>query len=229
MQQVEEVSIFQWNILADSLEPYGIPDWNSRKEGVLNWIQKKNADIVCLEEVNHYSAVEEFLISSGYKGKFVQKRHGGGSIPDGTAIFWKEDKFQCLHDFEIRFPRWNQVGLSLLLEASGSGRTISVTATHLKAYQTESEEQVREQQVQQFIDAVKAWVESKSLTPSLWIFAGDLNSTLHTFPTPSSSGWQGRALFKFLENGYRSVYHDFNWEGHDISEVSRLTCQASHP
>lgn len=109
-----------------------------------------------------------------------------------------------------------KVALSVLLEPVGTNKVVSVTSTHLKAYQTETEEEMRVKQAEKFLAKVEAWTSEAtkaSTTPSLWVFTGDLNSTSVSFPPPPKGGWEGKALHSFLNNGYQSAYHSYpHWE-----------------
>jgi len=83
--------------------------------------------------------------------------------------------------------------------------TLSVSTTHLKAYQQEKEENVRCEQVKHFSAEVRSWLGSMNVTPTLQLFVGDLNSDPKpTFP------WKGAALQALKEEGYNNYYEQFS-------------------
>jgi len=64
-----------------------------------------------------------------------------------------------------------------------------------------------------------------NLLPSLFFFAGDLNSASRSFPDETST-WYGGALFEFLQLGYKSAYHSFeNWGDRDPKKMVSFTME----
>lgn len=63
-QATNPLKILQWNILADGLAQFGeftrVADqhltWEARAPLILAELQQADADVVCLQEVNHFGA-----------------------------------------------------------------------------------------------------------------------------------------------------------------------------
>ena len=82
--------------------------WNHRKEKLISEILRSEADIVCLQEVDHFF---DFFLprlkENGFKGFFNPKKPSpcieveGNSGPDGCALFYKTTKFVCLDKQEL--------------------------------------------------------------------------------------------------------------------------------
>ena len=90
------VSILQFNILADHLsDAFPLVDkdclkWENRKTLILEHILQKSPDIICLEEVDHFTDwFQPELAKFGYTGYFITKK------VDGCALFFKHDKFRA--------------------------------------------------------------------------------------------------------------------------------------
>ena len=104
-----EIVVFQWNILSQALgtsvdcfqSPAACLDWESRKWRVVEEIVRQEADIICLQEVDHFRLLERVLASLGYLGRFVAKPDSpclyvaNNNGPDGCAIFYRADTFSC--------------------------------------------------------------------------------------------------------------------------------------
>ena len=105
----KEIVVFQWNILSQALgtsvdcfqSPAACLDWESRKWRVVEEIVRQEADIICLQEVDHFRLLERVLASLGYLGRFVAKPDSpclyvaNNNGPDGCAIFYRADTFSC--------------------------------------------------------------------------------------------------------------------------------------
>ena len=78
-------------------------DWRTRRFRMLEEIARHDADIVCLQEVDHFKFLRKSLASLGYVGHFLPKPDSpclylaDNSGPDGCAIFYKQDKFDMLN------------------------------------------------------------------------------------------------------------------------------------
>lgn len=89
-------SLMQWNSLADYLSdafPHSDPKilkWNYRFPLIIEEIQQYSSDLISMEEVDHFDDLYKRLQTLGYKGLF-QKKNGSGK--DGSAFFYKENKF----------------------------------------------------------------------------------------------------------------------------------------
>lgn len=94
--------------------PTEILQWKNRKEKLLEEILRSEADIVCLEEVDHFhDFFQPKLRENGFEGIFKPKpsspclRVGGNSGPDGCAMFYKTEKFTCLEKQELSLQNKN--------------------------------------------------------------------------------------------------------------------------
>ncbi|PNS21362.1 hypothetical protein CAC42_1141 [Sphaceloma murrayae] len=88
--------------------------WDRRREMVINEIRHRNADIVCLQEIDSESFNEEFrpnLAANDYKGIFWQKSRAQtmaereAKLVDGCATFWKNSKYIMLDKQMVDFRK----------------------------------------------------------------------------------------------------------------------------
>lgn len=125
--------------------------WPYRSQLILTEICRSEADIICLEEVDHfYDFFEPQLASLGFEGLFVSKNdspcleYQPNNGPDGCAVFFRSSKFLCIEKKELRLKNEhqglsNQVALLIRLEIKDPSATkdvpskVCVGVTHLKA------------------------------------------------------------------------------------------------
>jgi hypothetical protein len=93
------LSVVTYNLLADCYATPGyfrntdrsVLDWDERKKALISVLDALDADILCLQEVDHYHS---FLLPSlrarGYDGRY--KRRNGPNKRDGCATFWRTSK-----------------------------------------------------------------------------------------------------------------------------------------
>ena len=128
-----DIVVFQWNILSQALStsidnfqsPAACLDWESRRWRVVEEMVRQEADIICLQEVDHYRLLERILTSLGYRGMFVAKPDSpclyvaNNNGPDGCAIFYRADKFHCdrvevsFSNHTVRPDHWFQGNMGL--------------------------------------------------------------------------------------------------------------------
>jgi len=140
-----------------------------------------------------------YLSTHDYTGKFLKKP--AGPIGDGAAIFWKVSCFDLVDCLEIsKVSTWNQVCLCVQLETKNESepRRIAVASTHLKAYQTVTEENTRVKQALAFTELLDTWADTHNAT--LRLFVGDMNSSR-----------LGKVLSSLESVEYFSAYHKFDW------------------
>ena len=116
----ETLSILSYNILCDKYATrahYGYTPsralmWDNRKERILHEISFHDADIICLQEVDRESFQTYFydhLGEKGYKGFFYPKSRAKtmaeaeAKLVDGCAIFFKNQKYNCLDKMVVDF------------------------------------------------------------------------------------------------------------------------------
>lgn len=69
---------------------------------MLEEIVRHNADVVCLQEIDHFRFFRKSLAALGYTGHFTPKPDSpclylpDNAGPDGCAIFYKRDKFDLV-------------------------------------------------------------------------------------------------------------------------------------
>ena len=110
------ISVVQYNVLAEGLSnPAMSPDagftsmppeqmrWAHRGELVLDRLIRANADIVCLQEVDHYhDSVEPAMRAAGYAGLYREdewspcRANTNGALKDGVALFYRRSKLELV-------------------------------------------------------------------------------------------------------------------------------------
>ncbi|EES03263.1 carbon catabolite repressor protein 4 homolog 6 [Sorghum bicolor] len=113
--QAERFKVLSYNILADYLAqehqflyeriPSFILDWNWRKDKLLFEFGLWSPDILCLQEVDKFTDLEQEMASRGYNGTWKIRT---GDAADGCAIFWRTTRFQLRYEEDIEF---NKLGL----------------------------------------------------------------------------------------------------------------------
>lgn len=128
--------------------PQEVLKWENRREWLLEEILRSGADIICLQEVDHFpDFFQPKLSEKGFGGVFKPKASSpclkvdGNSGPDGCALFYKIDKFLCLEKQEIVLrdrnrEETNQVAILIKFKKQNCDDSLTefcVAVTHLKA------------------------------------------------------------------------------------------------
>lgn len=148
----EPIRVFQWNALSQALGtgndnfvkcPPSALEWRTRRFRMVEEIARHNADVICLQEVDHFMFLRKSLASLGYVGHFTPKPDSpclylsNNSGPDGCAIFYKKDKFDLVkldsRVLEVWKVQSNQVVLSATLRSKKTSKEMVFATTHLKA------------------------------------------------------------------------------------------------
>lgn len=126
-------------------------EWSYRSQLILKEICRSEADIICLEEVDHFlDFFEPQLASLGFEGFFTPKndspclQYQPNNGPDGCAVFFRSSKFSFIRKKEFRLKNEhqgvsNQVALLVQLEMKDPSvakdllHKFCVGVTHLKA------------------------------------------------------------------------------------------------
>ena len=85
----EPIRVFQWNALSQALGtgndnfvkcPPSALEWRTRRFRMVEEIARHNADVICLQEVDHFMFLRKSLASLGYVGHFTPK-------PDSPCLY----------------------------------------------------------------------------------------------------------------------------------------------
>lgn len=155
--------------------------WETRRWRLLEEILRYQPDVICLQEVDHFSLLERALASVGYSGRFVPKPDSpciylaDNNGPDGCAIFVRDAKFDIMdvgsRILEVWRVQSNQVVLALNLRHKGTGREVCVATTHLKARQGALLSTLRNEQGKDMLD----WLAGRAGGRPL-LLSGDFNA-----------------------------------------------------
>ncbi|GIL66810.1 hypothetical protein Vafri_20325 [Volvox africanus] len=176
---VAHFRVLQWNVLADGLAqngdfcraPPACLEWGYRRPLLLQEILEANADIICLQELNHFDELSQVLSSLGYDGAFREK-HASPALkyefpPDGMAVFFRRNRFRCcangvegrsFHD-DWTGREQSQGYLQILLYDMMVGRELLIVTTHLKAKDGAECEDVRLRQAGQLLRNVEVTLQ----------------------------------------------------------------------
>ncbi|XP_068637374.1 carbon catabolite repressor protein 4 homolog 5 [Aristolochia californica] len=78
-------------------------EWSQRKKLIRRELIIYKPSILCLQEVDRFSDLADFLHEDGYRGVYKGRT---GEACDGCAIFWREDLFTILHQEDIEFQKF---------------------------------------------------------------------------------------------------------------------------
>jgi CCR4-NOT transcription complex subunit 6 len=164
----DSFTVFSWNILCDraaTANMYGYTpsealSWQRRRDMIIDEMTGRNADIMCLQEIDIENYNEFFrpnLASEDYKGIFYPKSRAQtmaekeAKVVDGCAIFYKNTKYILLdkqfivfsreaiqrpdmkgeHDVYNRVMPRDHVAVVAFLENRQTGSRLIVANTHL--------------------------------------------------------------------------------------------------
>lgn len=197
----ELLRVMTWNVLADGLaqhgnfahvkEPASALSWETRAPGILATIDSASADVVCLQECNHWHDTFEphLCIAGPWSGVHTcagtaAERLGGDA--DGEAVLLRRSRLELLSSRVVRFESdTTQRGIIVLARdrsapASASGKpAVWVIATaHFKAKTGPGPAATRLVQARAWASYVGAAVASARAAGSRVsgvVMAGDLN------------------------------------------------------
>ena len=151
--------VLQWNCLADGLAqrggfarcPPGALEWGPRRVGLEAELGRAGADLIGLQEVNHFDWLRGFLAGRGYDSTFLPKSRSPclalGFPADGLVLAWREARFELVELRSEPYEGFGQGSSIVSLRERGSGRPLVFGTTHLKAKPEGAE--AREQQAHQ--------------------------------------------------------------------------------
>ncbi|KAF2174740.1 hypothetical protein K469DRAFT_613413 [Zopfia rhizophila CBS 207.26] len=164
----ETITALSYNILCDKYctqsqygyTPSAALDWNHRKEVILAELRERDADMLCLQEIDQESFNDYFrgsLAHNDYKGVFWPKSRARtmaekeAKLVDGCAIFYKNSKYILLdkqlidfantainrpdmkgeHDIFNRVMPRDDIAVVAFLENRATGTRFIVVNTHV--------------------------------------------------------------------------------------------------
>lgn len=210
-----DITVMQWNILAQGLSggndnfilcPLEALSWENRQLHMLEEIYRVGPTILCMEEVDCFSFLEEKLKPLGYEGKWVQKPNSpclemkGNMGPDGCALFYHKDKLQMVDTQAVNLKdngkATNQTALVSKLKVKDNDHMLYVATVHLKA--KSGYENLRHQQGKYLLDHLTKIAGSEPI-----IVCGDFNAS------PKEPVYQD---FSNSDLGLKSVYREASAE-----------------
>lgn len=178
------LKVLTFNILADGLAQNGEFDientkwltWEYRKPLIVKYLRESEADILCLQEVTHYSELRDELSEYYNDSYFTPKMNSPcreyGHDPDGCAIFFKKNFHGKIMVFnECYFAGSNQCFQVCKFYWGDNMKHICIVNTHLKAKITREDIQKRKQQVDELLEVIMTYGTNRI------IVAGDMNMT----------------------------------------------------
>jgi nocturnin len=250
-EETSSIRLMQWNHLSQTLGtkndkfircPAEALVWETRRWRLLHEILRYAPDIICLQEVDHFSLLERALGSVGYSGRFVPKPDSPciylpeNNGPDGCAIFYKNSKFSLISESKRVLEVWrvqsNQVVLCLNLKHDETGQDVYVATTHLKARQGALLSTMRNEQGKDMLDWLAATAAGKPL-----LLSGDFNadpsepvyqSVVHHAALNLSSAYQYEAkeddftTWKIRETGEQKYVLDYIFHTEFLTPTSVL-------
>ncbi|WIA31940.1 hypothetical protein OEZ86_002799 [Tetradesmus obliquus] len=178
---VHPFRVATFNVLADGLAQSGdffkVPIsclmWEHRLPLILQEVRAANADILCLQELNHFDTLAAALVPEGYSCFFRAKKPSPalkfGFPADGIALFYRHSRFSASpapsgHCFASMDGQPAAQGfVTALLHDKQSGRSLLVAATHLKAKAGVDNEQTRVHQACQLLQELENVQERQQL------------------------------------------------------------------
>lgn len=145
MENINTVSIMQWNTLCSQLAttksfPYANPtdlQWEIRKKRLASYIQKENADFVCMEEIDNPENFKKEVISPANKYTFLFQFKNNHFM--GVAIGYDSTKYTLIGRTTLQMPGneakelANQITLIGYFENKFTFKKLCIIVTHLKA------------------------------------------------------------------------------------------------
>ena len=208
--------VLQWNVLSDQLAvnfprvAESVLDWSYREKLILAELARADADVLCLEEVDHFPELEAALRPLGYSGIYEQKEDWHR---DGTAIFYRSNRLVLEEKEGGTFSVRRQKYLLVKLRHRALNYSFVVVATHLKSYP--HHEGTRLLQVHQILEHLRRY-EALPM-----VLAGDMNTRplKHVYKLMQSVGFQS-AYWNALRPGAEP---EFTCLAYRESDLLRLT------
>lgn len=161
--------------------------WDRRKYRLVHEILRSAADIVCLEELDHYEDwLNPIMSVLGFDSLFEAKPKSPclatthGMLKDGCAVFYRRQLFSLVSATSGPFVDSsgkvaNQIAVLVSLRCRRSDRVLTVAVSHLKADKTADGELVRTGQVEQLF--ARLALQSTSVGSGCVLVCLDMNAS----------------------------------------------------
>lgn len=175
--------VLTFNMLADSKQgeeqwevtPPEALEWNSRRWRLLEEMLIHDADIICMQEFDHF---DDFFMPElarlGYSG--VIRRHSAPA-EDSVAVIFRKSRFTlCIEDTSLDYAA------VAYLEDTRTMARILIASMHLKPGKDATSEMMRAEQAQALLDLATTVIgkgltgEEEAPTSPVVLIAGDLNA-----------------------------------------------------
>ena len=175
-----------YNILADqyaqehaedlySSVPWEALEWSSRAAMIAKEVAHWNPDVVCFQEVDHYTHLKALLKPHGYKGVYTQRT---GGRPDGLAMFWRRNRFTAEATKDLEFApmgfKDNVCQLTVLRSKQDSSLALLVANIHVLFNPKRGD--IKLAQVRAMLEAAHSLVAARPDGPCPVVVCGDFNS-----------------------------------------------------
>ena len=203
------VSVASWNVLADSYAYNHQPskdssdtvipiptyiEWDFRKQKIAESISSCGADILCLQEVDHFADFYEPLLGKlGYKSVYLQRM----KRKDGCLIAYNDEKYELHGVDEVQFDdladymdsesaRSNMKRSNVALIAVMSSRkkpSMKFISSTAHMYWNPRRPEVKSLQTQYLVSRINSLIATAGLSTATPVFmAGDFNSVPFSEP-----------------------------------------------
>ncbi|KAG8462114.1 hypothetical protein KFE25_011564 [Diacronema lutheri] len=188
-------------------------DWERRRWLLLAEVLRHDADVIALQEVDHFADFfEPALDAAGYDALFqpVSAPSSGekfGGYTDGVALAWRREALGLVRVHAMRAGCAGRASIvATLAPTRAGGRPLVVASAHLTARTGQAREDQRARQVGTLLADIERARRGADGTRSASpvILAGDLNTDPHDVRHPHPH--VAKALPKLMAYGLRSSY-----------------------
>ena len=156
--------------------------WDIRQLRIVEEILRYQPSVLCMEEVDQFSYLQEILMKAGYIGSFYPKPKSPCLYaevnygPDGCAVFYNSRQLNLVETDSIILKEngknSNQVSIVCHFQTkSDNCKDFTIAVTHLKAKPGAENEKMRKDQISYLIQ----YLRDKNLAHPL-ILCGDFNA-----------------------------------------------------
>lgn len=199
-------------------QPEETLNWESRRWAVLAEMLRHDADVLTLQEIDHFADFfEPALAAAGYDCLFQPVAPPGpgekfGGYTDGVAVAWRRQRFAVARVNAMRSSSCGRASIVLTLASRrASSHQVVLACTHLTSKTGQQKEDLRARQVGALIADVErarsaaiAGSRARSGETAPLILAGDLNTDPHDVSAPKPH--VAKAIPMILEYGLQSAY-----------------------